>query len=249
MKNFNVKLAFFLILTSANCAIAGPPFVTDDPEPVDTQSWEVNYSVAKTWRNHGSSAGIPSIDINYGLTKDIQLHAQPKLALEIDSGQRKLGLDNTEIGVKYRFIDHGDEIDRLMVGIYPMLQLPTGDSSLGDSRGRTQLFLPIWIQYNSGKWTTYGGTGYRINNYPKSRNSIFVGITTLYQLTDNLSIGAELYRESETTQGDVRSSGFNLGGIYDLSSKYHLLVSSGRALNNVHETNDFSGFVALQVIY
>jgi hypothetical protein len=35
----HVSLAAFLLLSSS--ALAGPPFVTDDPEPVDYLHWEL----------------------------------------------------------------------------------------------------------------------------------------------------------------------------------------------------------------
>jgi hypothetical protein len=35
----HVSLAAFLVLSSS--ALAGPPFVTDDPEPVDYLHWEL----------------------------------------------------------------------------------------------------------------------------------------------------------------------------------------------------------------
>ena len=123
-------LTFFLALTSS-LSYAGPPFITDDPEPVEANHWEINYAVSKTWRAGGSSAGCPSIDINYGFSPDTQLHAQPKYAYETDGPDKQSGLDNTEIGVKYRFLNQQYGNANWMIGIYPMMQLPTGSSALG----------------------------------------------------------------------------------------------------------------------
>ena len=61
-------------MTLVNSAWAGPPFITDDPEPVKYQHWEVNYAVSKTWRQGSGAAGLPSVDINYGIFTDMQLH-------------------------------------------------------------------------------------------------------------------------------------------------------------------------------
>lgn len=77
------RLTLLLLLCAFNQnALAGPPFITDDPEPVEAQHWEINYAVSKTWRTDGSSAGIPSVDINYGFSPNIQLHAQPNMRLK-----------------------------------------------------------------------------------------------------------------------------------------------------------------------
>lgn len=47
-------------------ALAGPPFVTDDPVPVEYQGWEINTSVIGTLVRYGGAGGAPNVDINYG---------------------------------------------------------------------------------------------------------------------------------------------------------------------------------------
>jgi hypothetical protein len=244
----SILMTLLLALTSP-FTYAGPPFITDDPEPVEANHWEVNYSVSKTWRAGGSSAGAPSIDINYGLSPNIQLHAQPKYAYETDGQNKHSGLDNTEIGVKYRFINQQYGNVNWMLGTYPMVQLPTGSSTLGESRGKVQAFLPVWLQRNSDDWTIYGGIGYRLNQYADSKNSWFSGITTLYRFTNQLQLGGEVFHETSASIGERGASGFNMGGIYNVNNNYHLLFSMGKGLSNVGSTNQFSGYLALQVIY
>lgn len=243
--------ATFLVMCfiSTEYAFAGAPFITDDPEPVAEKNWEVNYAISKAWVEGSTSAAFPSIDVNYGYSDHIQLHIQSRYTYQTEGGNAQSGFDNTEIGVKYRFVHLENNGTEFMLGIYPMLQLPTGDGKLGAASGKTQVFLPVWGQVNYGKWTLYGGTGYRLNHYSLATNSWFLGATALYTLSDNLKIGGELFRESTTIKGDQHSSGFNLGGIYNFSKDYGLLFSAGHALNNVAETNKLSAFFALQVVY
>lgn len=247
--HLHTTLLTSLVTLISPLAFAGPPFITDDPEPVEANHWEINYAVSKTWRSGGTSAGAPSIDINYGFGPNIQLHAQPKYAYEKDGRNKHSGVDNTEIGVKYRFINQQYANANWMVGIYPMLQLPTGLGKLGDSRGKAQAFLPLWIQRNSDNWTIYGGFGYRLNQYADSKNSWFSGITALYRLSNQLQLGGEVFHETAGSAGVRGSSGFNMGGIYNLTDDYHVLFSLGKGLSNASATNQFSGYLALQVIY
>lgn len=245
-----LNLLCFVILTiSTSSALAGAPFIVDDPEPVEVHHLEVNYAFTKTWRNNASSASTPSVDFNYGLNSDTQLHAQPKYAYEREGEVKSYGVDNTEIGVKYRFINNKSYNSNFMVGIYPMLQLPTGEERLGVSRGKIQCFLPLWMQYNNDYWTFYGGTGYRVNSSIDSKNSWFFGGTVLYQWADKFKFGGELFRETATAIGENSISGFNLGGIYDFNNDYHLLFSMGKGLSNVSSTNKLTVYLALQVIY
>jgi hypothetical protein len=248
--HYKFKLLIFTVFSMcANSAFAGAPFVTDDPEPVEVQHLEVNYAISKTWRDHGYSAGLPSIDFNYGYAPNLQLHVQPKLAFESEDGERSHGIDNLEIGAKYRFFNKELSGDKLMLGVYPMLQLPSGDTRLGGERGKTQLFLPLWGQYETGKWIYYGGLGYRFNNSSDDKNSWFFGATALYQLSSRMKIGGEMFRETATAIGEAGTSGFNLGGIYDINEAYHILFSAGQALTNISATNSLSVYMGLQVIY
>jgi|SRR5450830_1457168 len=248
IKNRYTVLVLLLGATSQP-AFAGPPFITDDPEPVAAQHWEVNYAVSKTWFAGGSSAGIPSVDINYGLSPDIQLHAQPKYAYVTAAKDKHFGIDNTEVGVKYRLINQQYADANWMVSIYPIIQLPTGSNRLGDSSGKLQTFLPLWIQRDTDDWTIYGGVGYRINQYTDSKNSWFSGATLLYSLNPQWQLGGEVFHETATSFGERGQAGFNLGGIYNISDDYHILFSSGKGLSNVAPSNQFSSYLALQVIY
>lgn len=248
-KSLNTCLLAAVGLLLTGTVYAGPPFITDDPEPVEAQTWEVNYAYAKTWREGSSSTAMPSVDMNYGLTSDIQLHAQPRYSREEANQLTLSGVDNTGIGVKYRFYDVVQPNQRIMLGIYPIAQLPTGDKKLGDTRGKTQLFLPLWAQLNTGPWTIYGGTGYRLNNSVDGTNSWFLGSTVLYTVSEKLRLGGEVFRESKVTLDETHTSGFNLGGIYNMTDDYHVLFSAGRGLNHVKASNDLSAYLALQVIY
>ena len=243
------KAIALVFLGFASLASAGPPFVTDDPEPVEYQHWEINYAATKSWRQQETSVAMPSIDINYGLTPDLQLHAQPRYSYEKTANNKVSGLDNTEVGVKYRFINIDSEESSFMVGTYPMLELPTGDSSLRANMGKIKAFIPLWIQYNKDKWTNYGGIGYRVNPGNGNQNSWYLGATTLYQFTPSLQLGGELFHETPNTQIGQSVTGFNLGGRYRVVQDYNLLFSTGKGLENIEASNKCSVYLALQVLY
>jgi hypothetical protein len=66
--------AFLLLLSSAS---AGPPFITDDPEPVDYLHWELYTFSLGTHAMRDTSGVAPSCDCNYGGLPNVQLHFQP----------------------------------------------------------------------------------------------------------------------------------------------------------------------------
>ena len=93
-----VGLAALLSLASPRGAFAGPPFITDDPEPVDPGHWEV-YAFSDGALEGASTTGVgPSVEVNYGAAPSLQLHFIGNLAYDAPAGQaRQYGLGDTEL--------------------------------------------------------------------------------------------------------------------------------------------------------
>jgi hypothetical protein len=218
-----------LVLATATGARAGPPFITDDPEPVDLGHWEVYAFSAGAIDAHDATGDGPSIEMNYGAAPNLQLHLIANLAYDLpQGGPNQFGVGDTELGAKYRFINSGKGDWYPEVGVFPLVELPTGDAKHGLGAGYVQAFLPIWVQKDLGKWTTYGGGGYWINPGPGNRNYWYVGWLLQRQVTDKLAIGAEVFHTTSNIVGREGVTGFNMGGQYDITEHYHLLFSAGR---------------------
>ena len=212
----------------ASAAIAGPPFITDDPEPVELHHWEVYTFSAGAFDSHGATGQGPALEVNYGAAPNLQLHLIAPLAYDSPpAGPSILGMGDTELGFKYRFVDPGKDDWFPQVGVFPLLEIPTGDAKRGLGAGYVQAFLPVWIQKDFGKWTTYGGGGYWINPGPGNRNFWYAGWLLQRQVTDRLTLGGEVFHTTSAQVGRPELTGFNLGGQYDFTEHYHLLFSGG----------------------
>jgi subtilisin family serine protease len=148
-----------------NAAMAGPPFLTDDPEPADYQHYEF-YTFSQGTHVSGDTSGVgPAWEFNYGLFPNGQFHVIAPMAFDSPAGgPSQFGYGDTELGFKYRFIQEDDKGLRPMVGVFPLVEIPTGDQGSGLGAGHARLYLPVWVQKCFGDWTTYGGGGYRINH-------------------------------------------------------------------------------------
>ena len=147
---------------------AGPPFVTDDPEPVPYQHFEFyNLSLGTAIRGDTFSEA-PAWEYNYGIIPNGQVHIIAPLTF--DTQASAYGYGDTELGFKYRFIDEDKNGSRPMVGVYPLLELPTGDESRALGAGYTRAYFPLWMQKSFGDWTTYGGGGYWVNQGDDTAN-------------------------------------------------------------------------------
>jgi hypothetical protein len=205
-------------------AIAGPPFRTDDPEPVEHQHWEV-YGFSQATHIRGDSSGtLPGLEVNYGVAPNLQLHLIAPIAFDRPTGGSwQSGYGDTELGLKYRFVQEDETSWRPMIGVFPLLEVPTGDAPRGLGAGHAREFLPLWVQKSFGDWSTYGGGGYWINPGAGNKNFWFMGWQIQRKITEQLALGGEIFHQTATAAGGRDSTGFNIGGIFDVTDNHHLL--------------------------
>lgn len=248
-----MKLRWFFvgaILLNHSTVWAGPPFLTDDPDPVEYQNWEVNYALTGTRVRAESTADVPQIDVNYGVLPGVQLHVMPQMGYRATPGQNTYGLGNTELGVKYRLTSESSAPEDWMVAVYPLYELSSGNPLRFQGTGASSTYLPVWVQTQRGKWTVYGGGGYWINPGASRKNAWAAGWVTLYQWTPQLQLGGEVFAQTDSmSSGESPAYGFNLGGTYALSTAYALLFSVGQGLTHVASTNQGSYYLGLQKLY
>lgn len=236
-------------LFAASAARAGLPFVTDDPEPVKLHGWEINTGWSMQRSGDVRSGSAPGVDINYGAFTNVQLHAQPQLAWLHDKNGNTIGVGDLELGVKYRMTPVDAAPEDLMVGIYPMLQLPTGNADKGLGAGRHSLYLPLWLQTSRDAWTVYGGAGYRIDSGVGAKNAWSGGVTVLRTVSEHLQIGAELFGSTTRQLGERGTLGFNLGAIYELDHGMTLLLSAGRGVGANRDANQASAYAGVRTSF
>lgn len=238
------------LLLASGAAKAGPPFRTDDPEPVEYGHWEVYGFSTGTHVKGETSAILPGLEVNYGAAPNLHLHLIAPLAYDNVSGSgAQYGYGDTELGAKYRFIEEDEKGWRPQVATFPLVEVPTGDEKRGLGTGHVQEFLPIWLQKSFGDWTTYGGGGYWINPGADNKNFWFFGWLLQRKITEQLTLGGEVFHQTADTVDGKDSTGFNLGGVYDITENHHILFSAGRGLPNAATTNQFSWYLGYQLTF
>lgn len=236
-------LSIFFLLTSAT-ALAGPPFLTDDPEPVDYHHYEF-YVFSILDKNNVAieepQLAIPAVEFNWGAIPNVQLHVAIPYAFSLpNAAPAANGLGDIEAGLKFRFIQEAS--NRPQVGIYPLFELPTGDVNRNLGNGKLWMKLPLWLQKSWGSWKTYGGAGYALNSAKDMRNYPFGGWLLQKDLNEKLTLGAELFSQGAVSTQSHSYTIFNVGGNYNFSKNFSLLFSVGRTVLGEEHTN---GYVAL----
>jgi hypothetical protein len=218
-----------MVLALSSAALAGPPFLTDDPQPVDYQHWEL-YVFSALDKNHdGTNLQTPAVEVNYGLAPDLQVHLVTPMTLFMPTGSgRAYGLGDMELGLKYRFVQETEKTP--MVGIFPMLEIPSGDAGRGLGNGRTWAKFPLWIQKSFGDWTTYGGGGYAYNPEPGQKSNFFGGWLLQRKINEKLILGGEVFVHGPDHDGGRTTALYNFGGYYNFTEDFQLLFSVGHTL-------------------
>jgi hypothetical protein len=234
---------FFLLLglVFLKTASAGPPFLNDDPEPVEFKHWEAYLFSTHDAKHHGTDALGPACEVNVGAAPNLQLHLILPFAYSLpDSGPRTFGLGDIEVGFKYRFIQEASW--RPQVGIFPLLEIPTGDADRGLGNGRVWTRLPLLFQKSWEPWTTYGGFGYVINPAEGQRNHFYGGWLVQRDLTKWLTLGGEVFAQEKDTDDGSHTVILNLGGIIKITPAFNLLFSAG---HNIAGQDHLVGYFGL----
>ena len=229
---------------AATAAVAGPPYVTDDPEPTDLGKWEVYGFSSGTFFRHASE-GEGGFDINYGGAENLQLTAVVSLDTNHEAGESShVGIADTELGVKYRFLRQHEGSWLPDVAFFPKIDLPTAGERFGS--GKLGAILPLWAQKDFGPWSLFGGGGWTLNPGAGNRDYGFAGIALTRRVTERLSLGGEVYHQAASAVGGRSSTGLGFGASWQVAPKWSLIGSAGPLIAHRASAGTHAFYLALQ---
>ncbi|MFO1014135.1 MAG: hypothetical protein U1E50_10260 [Caulobacteraceae bacterium] len=236
-------LAGSLCLAAATPALAGPPYLTDDPTPTDKGHWEVLPFV--TGGFSGDPEGDVGLDLSYGATDNIQLTATLPLGYERPSGSGlRLGAGNIELAAKIRLLRQ--EESGLELAVFPRLYLP-GSGSFADDHAA--FLLPVFIGRSGETWSAFGGGGWGWNEGGGSKNYCQLGAVITRQVLPNLNLGLEgSYRTADVVDGEA-SGIICLGAVYDVNETFHVLGYAGAEVANRAANGDGVWYVSVLWVF
>jgi hypothetical protein len=211
-----MKTGFLLCLLSIP-AWAGPPFQTDDPEPIDFRNYEFYTFASSDGTPVETDTEGPAVEFNWGALPNVHLHIIiPASAIFPSTGPRAFGIGDIETGIKYRFVQETKH--RPMIGTFVMFELPAGNAERGLGVGKTWYKLPLWVQKSFGPWTTYGGGGETvIAGVPGYRSYPFAGWLLQRDLGKKWTLGTEVFYhgpEGLATPQTRPATLIDIGGYY-----------------------------------
>lgn len=228
-------------LACPGAATAGPPFLTDDPEPTETGHWEIYAPLLESSGRGMDFEGSIGAEINYGAAKNVQVTLGLPIAYAHDETGWRKGAGDLELSIKYRFFH--DDGAGISVAAFPGITLPTASRGLGNPQ--VTALLPIWVQKDLGRWSFFGGGGYAINPGPDNRDYWTGGIAVTREVTKRLLIGIEADRQGADTADGAGSTSVGIGVIWKLKTPFRLLASGGPTFADGENAAYFHCFVAL----
>jgi hypothetical protein len=239
-----VALVLCLSHISSSFAQGGPPMLTDDPATPGSGAWEVNFAYLEQRNRQERLRSFPHVDFNYGLGDHIQLKYETGwLFVDAPEGGVKSGLDNSLLGLKWRFLDQ--DRSGLDMSVYPQLQVENSTDSVarGIAEPGPNLFLPLELGRDFGKTKLIGEVGYQY--FHAQANEWVVGLLGALEVSDAFELLAEVRSFSKRflNRGDVV---VNLGLRRALSPTVKLLASVGTGLTNGPETTTFIAYLGVQ---
>ena len=78
------------------------------------------------------------------------------------------------------------------------------------------------------------------------KNHWYFGWQLEHDVSDQLTLGGEIYYQTELQHQQGAEAGFNLGAVYNFDAHNHLLFSIGRGLSNIKNTNELSTYIGYQ---
>lgn len=228
------------LLALASPAIAGPPFLTDDPQPTDLHHFEI-YSFAALEQARGERSGEGGIDFNYGGAENLQLTAVLPYAFTRTAENKAADLGPIELAAKYKILHQtGFGLD---VAVFPRIFLPAGSAAVGPRHAA--LLLPVWIGKDFGPTSVFGGGGCTINRGGDSQDFCQWGLTLTRKITDRLTLGGEVFHQTPDTRHGRASTDLGFGGTFDLTEHLHLMATVGPGVQNRSQTHSAHGYLAL----
>lgn len=224
-------------------ALAGPPFLTDDPEPTDTGHWEIYAPLADAAGLAHNYEGSFGVELNYGAVKDVQLTLGLPGSFAHDRSGWQVGRGDIAASLKYRF--YHDEDAGIQIAAFPGITIPTARAGLGNQK--VTALLPVWVQKDAGDWSVFGGGGYAINPGAGNRSYWTGGIAVTREVSKRLLLGVEADRQGPDTLDGRASTSLGVGGIFKLGGPFRLLASGGPTLTDGRRHAGFHGFAALGI--
>jgi hypothetical protein len=259
--SLSFALLFFGLAGPEAKAQGGPPYVTNDPGTPGNKQWEINIGYEPYYHSDNYVSHTPDIDINYGFGDYVQLTLEtayltanmppvtlgrPGVLMPNTPNVTYHGLEQSELGVKWRFYDN--EKKKFAMSIFPQVLLNNPNLSVAHAlatRG-SGIILPMEFTKTVGPVDVDFEFGYIPIHY--GPNQWLTGLVIGHDLTKKWEIDAEFYATQAVNGTGKYWTGAG-GARYKIHPPFILLLMAGRSLvNSTSSQPYFLGYFGMQFL-
>ena len=211
---------FALISFSSVQAYAARPLTTDDAWTVEKGEFQLEAGFDALRQDNHDREYSPSLTLTYGLLERMDLgigsgyvFSHPK------EGERENGMADTEIKLKYRWIDEKNW--RPAFAVSGILKIPTASESKGLGSGQTDFGINAILTKNlSKKWVVHLNLGYTFIGEDHVNNELNYSLAAQFLLTEKWALVGEIVGVNNFNgrHGDDPFSGL-IGTYYSITDK------------------------------
>lgn len=201
-------------------AFAARPLATDDAGTVEKGQFQLELEFDGTRQNNHDREFNPSMTLSYGLLERMDLGiGSGYLFLHPKEGEKESGLTDTEVKLKYRWMDEKDW--RPALATSGILKIPTASRSKGLGSGQTDFGInAIGTKTLSKRLVLHLNLGYTFIGEDKVDNELNYSLGAQFILTDKWALVGEIVGVNNMNgrKGDDPFSGL-LGTYYLITDK------------------------------
>ncbi len=226
-------------------ALAGPPILTNDTGAPGPGKWETNMGFTVDKRRDTTLYNTPALDLNYGVGDRIQLNYSVSwIMLDPTNGGAKNGIGNSEVAVKWRFLD--EDKNAMALSVYPRFifnnPVSSADRDLVDKG--TVFRLPFQMEKKIGIIIINPEIGHDFRQ--EGGDEWLYALALKYDEIKGIEVLTEVFG---TADNSFRKSEnvINIGIRSDLSENFTLHASAGRSLRRAPDQPTLLSYVGLQM--
>ena len=239
---------FFIALTII-CfplsALAGPPILTDDTGTPGPGKWETNMGFTVEKRRDATLYNTPALDLNYGIGERIQLNYSVSwIVLDMTNEAEKNGLGNSEVAVKWRFLD--EDRQGFALSVYPrfIFNNPVSSADRGLADKGTVFRLPFQMEKKIGVIIINPEIGHDFRQ--EGGDEWLYALALKYDGIKGLEVLVEFFGTSDNSFRK-RENVVNMGVRKDVSENVSLHASVGRSLRRAPDQPSLLSYLGLQM--
>jgi cobalt/nickel transport protein len=181
-----------LIFVSSMPAHAARPLTTDDAWTVEKGEFQLEAGFDALRQDNHDGEYTPSLTLTYGLLEKMDLGiGSGYVFFHPKEGNRENGMADTEIKLKYRWMDEKNW--RPAFTVSGILKIPTASESKGLGSGQTDFGInAILTKTLSKNWAVHFNLGYTFIGEDHVNNELNYSVAAQFSITDKWAVVGEI---------------------------------------------------------